>query len=120
MVPTKNRSHFYVAVPERGRDYKICPELKVPTSPMFAYSGGRFFVERVTSSSKIRGHLYQVAFLDHCFLVLMALLARAFSPCELATQYLQGHNGCMWAGACGGISFPLLRHMHNFIPDIKV
>lgn len=67
-----------------------------------------------------RGYLSRVACANLCVTVLMAFLTCSFFPCELAIQGLKGHNVRVRVWSCGGILFPLLRHVHGFVSDIKV
>lgn len=82
--------------------------------------GTEFVNGHEPSSSTVRGHLYHVACVDHCAIVLVAFLARAFSSHELTIQDLPEHDAHMRVGARNTILFLLLQHVQEFVRGIKV
>lgn len=57
---------------------------------------------------------------DHCIMVLMAFLSRAFPLRELVIQDLPGHDASMQVGAYGGVMFSLPQHVHDFVRGFKI
>lgn len=69
------------------------------------------------------GHLYRAACVDHCVMVLMAFLTRAFTPCELVFLDLAGFDATLRVEAFERILFPLLplhQHVHVLVRGIKI
>lgn len=64
-------------------------------SSVFDYMGREFVDWHEPSSSTIQGHLYRVACVYYCLIVLMEFLAHEFFPHELAIQDLPGHDARM-------------------------
>lgn len=67
----------------------------------------------------LRGHLYCVACVDHCIMVVILFLAPTFPPRELAIHKPLWHDACVRFRSCGGILFPLPQHAHELVSGVK-